>query len=99
MVGAAKAPREKAYALQRSAPFRQLGWKDGMIADDFLVMCDIACDLFALLQGQLWRPQVAPKEDPELWSQKRLDERVSNEVKPRQLGGFHDKILASRQNG
>lgn len=63
------------------------------------MMLDIACDLFALLQGQLWRLQVASKENPELWSQKRLDERVSNKVKPRQLGGFHNEILASRQNG
>lgn len=63
-----------------------------------VLMFDIACDL-TLLQGQLWRPQVASKENPELWSQKWLDERVPNEVRPRQLGGCHDKILTSRQNG
>lgn len=37
-------------------------------------------------KGQLWRLQVASKEDRELVSEERSDEELS-EVSPRQLGG------------
>jgi len=49
-------------------------------------------------KSQLWWLQVASKEDPEFWSQKRSDEGILEVVKSRQLGGIAVDLLR-RQTG
>lgn len=54
----------------------------------------------AMAEAMLWRPSVAPAEDPELWAQERVGKGELRAAKSRQLDcvcGRRAKTLQSRR--